>query len=93
MRWIIYLVCTCAVIDLIILKNNIDNKVDVFAPGIYVFVLIFIVFYTIFFVLLIERREMFDRKLLLSIFILSPCLLYLIAHIFIVFANLVNVLN
>lgn len=93
MKWIIYVVCTCAVVDLALLMYSIDRKVDVFAPGIYVLGLSLLITYTILIVLLIEKKDWFETRILLSIFLLLPCLIYLFIHLLILFLNLISLLK
>lgn len=93
MKWIIYIVCACAVFDVALLKYNIENKVDVFAPGIYVLGLIFLIIYTVLIVLLIKKKDWFETRTLLPIFLLLPSLIYLVVHLLILFLNLISLLR
>jgi hypothetical protein len=85
MKWVIYSVCGFAVVDLIILQYNINTNVDVFTPGIYVVLLLFLILYTVLCVLIIDKRELMDKYPFRSLFILMPCFLYLLIHIMLSF--------
>jgi hypothetical protein len=85
MRWIIYSVIGFALIDILILNYRINNKADVFAPGLYVILLGFLILYTFFFVSLIENKGYMVKYTFLSVLILMPCFIYLIIHAFLIF--------
>jgi hypothetical protein len=87
------MVSGCAIVDAFILSYNIRNKVDVFAPWFYVAPLLILNIYTIFFVVLIDKRELMDSHLFLSILILMPCFIYLLIHTFLVLLWIMNLLK
>jgi hypothetical protein len=69
------------------IRYNIGQKADVFAPGFYVLILLAFLLYTIFAVVLIEKKSLFDKSALLSLFILSPCFIYLVIHLIAIIVN------
>jgi len=93
MKWVIYLVSGCAVADFFILNHSINNEIDVFAPGLYIVLLLLLIIYTVSFTLLIEKKELMNRRAFLSVLILIPCFIYLFIHVFLVLFWIINLIR
>lgn len=87
MRWIIYIVGLCIVIDFLLIQYNVRHKADVFAPGIYIVLSLLVLLYTILSVVVIDKKSLFAKRTLLSIFILSPCFIYIFIHVLVMLAH------
>ena len=88
MKWIVYLVLFCAITDIVIIEYNINKKNDVFMPGFYVVLLLLVVIYSILAVRFIRKKKMMEKRIVFSIMILLPSLIFLFIHVLILFANI-----
>ncbi|NML42102.1 hypothetical protein HHL17_33255 [Chitinophaga sp. G-6-1-13] len=90
MKKIPYLVLLCAIVDLVMLNNSIRHNIDVFAPGIFVLLVVLLTIYTFGITFLINRYNLMDRIPVLSYLLLAPGVLYLVAHVLILVLNIVK---
>ena len=93
MKWVFYLVLLCAAVDIIVFQISIQKGDDVMFAGFFYLPIAVGVLYTGICVRWIIKKDMADKKPVLTYILLSPPVLYLFAHVFLPLLWLVKTIH